>query len=335
MLKRLFVFLVVLAVVASAAAWWMSRRIQTPYRGFTDAEVFVSVPIGTGVSGIASRLETAGVVPDDGLRTGVTVAMSWNVDRALLTWPGAIAELAADDVSDAALAGAQHLHVSSYYLQTKLRPQLGELFARARAAGLTTSLDPGSDPEQRWGRELIEVLRHVDVFLPNQSEASAITGTDTPEDALRALDNGSTRLVVKAGSRGALMLDHGKSLSAAGYSTQAVDTTGEFADKSTIVGAPGLLGYLEKQDTQVRTTFSKKLIGYALGRTILASDRPLINEMVAAGPGASFADLAVKIVTSRQFRNRTGETGAAANAKAAAPAQIARVTPSTTSAGAR
>jgi sugar/nucleoside kinase (ribokinase family) len=171
-------------------------------------------------------VDTAGVVPDDGLRTGVTVAMSSNIDRALLTWPGAIAELTADDVSDAALAGAQHLHVSSYYLQTKLRPQLGELFARARAAGLTTSLDPGSDPEQRWGRELIEVLRHVDVFLPNQSEACAITSTDTPEDALRALDNGSTRLVIKTGSRGAITLDHGKPLSAPGYPTQAVDTTG-------------------------------------------------------------------------------------------------------------
>src|SRR6188474_1912892 len=64
MLKRLFVLVVLLAVAAGAAAWWMSRRIQTPYRGFTDAEIFVSVPIGTGVAGIASRLETAGVVPD-------------------------------------------------------------------------------------------------------------------------------------------------------------------------------------------------------------------------------------------------------------------------------
>lgn len=171
-------------------------------------------------------IDTAAVIPDDDLRTGVTVAMSSHGDRALLTWPGAIAELGADDVSDADLASAQHLHVSSYYLQTKLRPQLGELFARAHAAGLTTSLDPGSDPEQRWGRELIDVLRHVDVFLPNQSEACAISGTGTPEEALHALANGSTRIIVKAGSRGAMTLDAGQVLLTPGYTTNAVDTTG-------------------------------------------------------------------------------------------------------------
>ena len=46
------------------------------------------------------------------------------------------------------------------------------------------------------------------------------------------------------------------------------------------------------------------MLGYALGRTVLASDRPLINEMTGAGSTATFADLAVKIVTSRQFRYR-------------------------------
>lgn len=171
-------------------------------------------------------VDTAAIAASDDLRTGVTVAMSSRRDRALLTWPGAIAELAAADVSDATLADAQHLHVSSYYLQTKLRPQLGELFARARAAGLTTSLDPGSDPEQRWGRELIDVLRHVDVFLPNQSEACAISGTGTPEEALHALTNGSTRIIVKAGSRGAMTLDAGQVLLTPGYTTNAIDTTG-------------------------------------------------------------------------------------------------------------
>jgi sugar/nucleoside kinase (ribokinase family) len=156
----------------------------------------------------------------------VTVAISTSVDRALLTWPGAIAELAAEDVSEAVLAGARHLHVSSYYLQTRLRPRLGALFARARAAGLTTSLDPGSDPEQRWGGELIDVLPHVDVFLPNQSEAAAITGTDTPEQALHALANGRTRSIIKAGSRGAMTLDGGQVVVTPAYTTQAVDTTG-------------------------------------------------------------------------------------------------------------
>jgi hypothetical protein len=88
---------------------------------------------------------------------------------------------------------------------------------------------------------------------------------------------------------------------------QAVDVTGELADKKTIIGADGLLQYLQTQDRQVMTTLSKKMLGYALGRTILASDRPLVADMTAAGGSASFSDLAVKIITSRQFRNRAGE----------------------------
>ncbi len=85
---------------------------------------------------------------------------------------------------------------------------------------------------------------------------------------------------------------------------KAVDLTGEFADQTTIVGTAGLLKYLQSKDTQVMTTLSKKMLGYALGRTVLASDQPLVRQMTAAGGSASFADLAVRIVTSRQFRHR-------------------------------
>jgi hypothetical protein len=95
----------------------------------------------------------------------------------------------------------------------------------------------------------------------------------------------------------------------------AIDVSAELSDKKTIVGADGLLKYLQTQDRQVRTTMSKKMLGYALGRTVLASDRPLVADMVAAGGDASFSDLAVKIVTSRQFRNRAGDDGVPAEPK--------------------
>jgi len=100
---------------------------------------------------------------------------------------------------------------------------------------------------------------------------------------------------------------------------KAVDVTGELKDKTTIVGAQGLLTYLQSHDKQVMTTLSKKMIGYALGRTVLASDRPLINEMAAAGGNASFSDFAVKIVTSHQFRYRAGDTSVASAATAPSP----------------
>jgi hypothetical protein len=87
-----------------------------------------------------------------------------------------------------------------------------------------------------------------------------------------------------------------------------VDVTGEFADKTTIVGTEGLLKYLQEHEKQVMTTLSKKMIGYALGRTVRGSDRGLIQAMAGAGGNATMSDLAVMIVTSRQFRNRVGST---------------------------
>jgi hypothetical protein len=86
-----------------------------------------------------------------------------------------------------------------------------------------------------------------------------------------------------------------------------VDVTGEFADKTTVIGTQGLLEYLRSRDKQVMTTLSKKMIGYALGRTVRGSDRQLVDAMTAAGSGASFSSLAATLVTSRQFRNRAGE----------------------------
>jgi hypothetical protein len=103
----------------------------------------------------------------------------------------------------------------------------------------------------------------------------------------------------------------------------AIDMTGELADKTTIVGTDGLLRYLQSKDKQIMTTLSRKMLGYALGRTVLTSDRPLVAEMTTAGGSASFSDLAVKIVTSRQFRNRVGETEAPSGTKTEAAAGAA------------
>ncbi|HXJ39971.1 MAG TPA: DUF1592 domain-containing protein [Bryobacteraceae bacterium] len=81
---------------------------------------------------------------------------------------------------------------------------------------------------------------------------------------------------------------------------------GTLTDNTEISGAKGLLNYLRTKQDQVRRTLSYKMIGYALGRTVLPSDTPLIDEMVAAGGDATIADLAARITSSRQFRNRPG-----------------------------
>ncbi|MDX2178569.1 MAG: DUF1592 domain-containing protein [Bryobacteraceae bacterium] len=89
-----------------------------------------------------------------------------------------------------------------------------------------------------------------------------------------------------------------------------IEDSAELGDKSTIDGVEGLLGYLRGKDEQVRRTLAMKLTGYALGRTVQASDLPLIDRMVAAGDQAGFSALAGEIATSRQFRYRAAPTAA-------------------------
>ena len=171
-------------------------------------------------------VDIASLRPDAKLRTGITVSLSTPQDRALVTFPGAIAALRADEVDDPLLASADHLHISSYYLQRALRPDCGKLFARAHAAGLSTSLDPGFDPEQAWAPDLIDALGEVDLFLPNELELAAITGCAGLLDGLRALDNGHTQTVVKRGQLGCASLDHGRLLEVPAFVVDPIDSTG-------------------------------------------------------------------------------------------------------------
>ena len=102
-------------------------------------------------------------------------------------------------------------------------------------------------------------------------------------------------------------------------SSATVEDSAALSDQTQIAGVKGLLDYLQVKDAQVRRTLSFKLLGYALGRTVMASDQPLVDRMAAAGRDASLSQLAAEIVTSKQFRNRQGReaTPAAATVKVA------------------
>lgn len=83
-----------------------------------------------------------------------------------------------------------------------------------------------------------------------------------------------------------------------------VDDSSTTRDGVAIAGADGLQRYLETQQPQILNTLARKLVGYALGRTVLPSDQPLIDKMKTAGSNATIAQLLAEIAQSRQFRYR-------------------------------
>jgi sugar/nucleoside kinase (ribokinase family) len=177
-------------------------------------------------------LRTAGIdvsriAVDRAVKTGVTVSLTApDRDRALVSYLGSIAALSGAAIPDDAFRGFDHLHVSSYFLQQKLRASCADVFARAHGAGLSTSLDPGFDPSETWGADLSETLREVDLFFPNEVELRGITGTDDVREGLKRLENGRTRTIAKLGPRGAAALVDGALLEVAAFPVEPVDTTG-------------------------------------------------------------------------------------------------------------
>ncbi|MCA1685701.1 MAG: DUF1592 domain-containing protein, partial [Planctomycetia bacterium] len=89
---------------------------------------------------------------------------------------------------------------------------------------------------------------------------------------------------------------------------QAIDPSGTLSDGTTVSGPEGLLDYLRREKSQFHRMLCSKLLGYALGRSELASDRPLLDQMIRdIEEGRGFSDLVVRVVSSKQFRNQRAE----------------------------
>lgn len=96
--------------------------------------------------------------------------------------------------------------------------------------------------------------------------------------------------------------------------TRTTDAAGRVVDNVTVfpngqsgVGVPGLIDYISEYRRQDFTrTLCRKFLGYALGRSVILSDQPLLNEMESAleENDYRFSVLFETVVRSSQFRNR-------------------------------
>jgi sugar/nucleoside kinase (ribokinase family) len=158
--------------------------------------------------------------------TGLTVILHQKQWRNILTYAGTIAELTWNDLDLDYLSDSRHFHFSSYYLQKSLQPRVAELFQYLKSKGLTISLDTNDDPDDRWEGGLNDLLRHVDLFLPNEREACKAAGTEQLEDAIGKLSRRVPLLVVKLGRKGALAQKGAERFSAASKEVVPVDSVG-------------------------------------------------------------------------------------------------------------
>lgn len=158
-------------------------------------------------------VDTRYVIVDPSYKTGLGIALSMGNDRAILTYPGALNAIEPADIPQDFLASAWHLHHGSYFLHTRLRPHIPNIFRQARELGLTISLDTNWDPDEEWGSDLVEILPLVDIFFPNEQEALRISKKPDVDQAGDWLVTAGAGLsVIKRGERGASLISRSEKI---------------------------------------------------------------------------------------------------------------------------
>jgi sugar/nucleoside kinase (ribokinase family) len=201
---------------ANTAAWLADLGV----------EVTLVARVGDDAAGreAVAELRVCGVrlavaVDQDAPTATVVVLLDADGERTMLSDRGAAARLEPADLP--ALDGVDHLHLSGYVLRDAGSRAAGvAALAAARAAGLSTSVDP-----QATGALPRAVLQGIDLLLPNSDELAALTGSPDPASAATLLD-GVGAVVVTHGAAGASWVDRGGVRSVAAPAVEIVDPTG-------------------------------------------------------------------------------------------------------------
>ncbi|MCO1574955.1 PfkB family carbohydrate kinase [Crossiella sp. SN42] len=199
------------------------------------AEAVLIGRIGGDIAGhrVGAELDAAGVttalVVDESAPTCcVVVLVDEAGQRTMLPDRGANARLSPADIAPAALLGADHLHLSGYVLLDEgSRPAGVAALAAARAAGLTTSVDPQAATliTRLGATRFLELVAGVDLLLPNADELAVLTGSTDPESA-RDLLAVVGAVAVTSGDGGAHWVAAGATVNADAPVVDCVDSTG-------------------------------------------------------------------------------------------------------------
>lgn len=123
--------------------------------------------------------------------------------------PGGNEALREEDVPDSALDWADHLHLGSPMIQDGLDyGGNARLLKRAKAAGVTTSMDLVYDQDEIWLPKIEEALSCCDIFIPSDYEVERVCGRSDPlaiKEFFRPY--GISLFGIKLGAKGVYLTD--------------------------------------------------------------------------------------------------------------------------------
>ncbi len=151
-------------------------------------------------------VDVSGVVVSDEVRTGLTVVLTRPGDRAILTFPGAIARDDRRTASTRGLLGrARHVHVSSFFLQTASGARAGDA-AELRAGRRGDDVrGPQLGSRPRTGTEACTVCcRTSTCCSPTRWRPAGWRASTTRRSRQRGWPSSRPLVAVKLGAEGAV-----------------------------------------------------------------------------------------------------------------------------------
>ncbi|CAN5325554.1 PfkB family carbohydrate kinase [soil metagenome] len=161
------------------------------------------------------------------LPTGTIVVIVDGQRRAMLTERGANTILDPAWVSDELLAGSRVLHITGHTLLNAAGAEgVASLISRARSAGVTVTVAPGSAgfiADYGPGR-FLAAMAGADILFPSLEEGRLLTGLDSPEEIVDTLD--FPVVVLTLGAAGLIVRHAGGSTGVHAVTTPVADPTG-------------------------------------------------------------------------------------------------------------
>jgi len=185
---------------ANTAAWLGAIGAPVDFVGAVAARDEARHAGVFAAAGVTAHLTTSGELP-----TGTIVVIVEGDRRHMLTERGANAALAPGAVTDELLAAASVLHITGHALLNDAGAAgIAEVIRRAREAGVTVSIAPGSAGFiADYGiAAFLGGVAGADILFPSLDEGRLLTGLDDPERIAAALAATFPTVVLTLGTDG-------------------------------------------------------------------------------------------------------------------------------------
>jgi len=151
-------------------------------------------------------VNTGNLIVENGKETGATVSLSYGNDKSQISKLDLIKSLKTDEISFDNFTNLRHVHFSSYYMMDNLKKGYVDTVKKIKSkfSNVTFSLDTNNDPEDKWGQEVYNVIKNIDILFLNKKEVLKISGENDIEAAIEKLSKFVDKVIVKMGREGYL-----------------------------------------------------------------------------------------------------------------------------------